>query len=125
MNSKRKLNSIKILNEDTSNWPVIINSLGQALNEMRVNYEQEIQLKNMNEVTNKNPLLRKRLTKKNQVKEIETNEHVKVAIVDAAIPSAPPPPPPPPPQLHPRHLNERSLSTALYYSVNLMNATKQ
>jgi hypothetical protein len=67
---KKKLNSIKIMNQDSKNWAEMIDSMGQALNELRVNYEQDIKLKEINDVRTKNPLLRKRLIKKLQQQNI-------------------------------------------------------
>ena len=56
-----KLNSIKIMNNDTKNWSNILDNMGKALNEMRVNYEQDIKLKDMTEINN--PLFKKRQAK--------------------------------------------------------------
>ena len=58
---KKRLNSIKVMNQDKKNWPEILESMGKALNEMRVNYEQDIKLKKMTDVNN--PLLKRRLAK--------------------------------------------------------------
>jgi serine/threonine protein kinase len=63
---RKKLNSIRIMNQDSKNYTEMLDSMGQALNELRVNYDQEIKLKEINEVRNKNPLLKKRLVKKLQ-----------------------------------------------------------
>ena len=56
-----RLNSIKIMNNNTKNWKVNIDNMDKALNEMRINYEQDIKLKNMTEINN--PLFKKRLAK--------------------------------------------------------------
>jgi serine/threonine protein kinase len=74
---RKKLNSIRIMNQDSKNYTDMLDSMGQALNELRVNYDQEIKLKEINEVRNKNPLLKKRLVKKlqqNLDEEIEEKE---------------------------------------------------
>ena len=49
------------MNNNTKNWKVNIDNMDKALNEMRINYEQDIKLKNMTEINN--PLFKKRLAK--------------------------------------------------------------
>ena len=49
------------MNNNKQNWKDVLDSMGNALNEMRVNYEQDIKLKNLSEINN--PLFQKRLAK--------------------------------------------------------------
>jgi len=49
------------MNNNKQNWHDVLDSMNNALNEMRVNYEQDIRLKNLTEINN--PLFQKRLAK--------------------------------------------------------------
>ncbi len=73
MAPKIRLNSIKIMNFDKNNWNEIVSNMSQALNEMRVNYEQNVKLKEISEVQNQ--LLKKRLEKsKNREEKLKNLE---------------------------------------------------
>jgi len=61
------------MNFDKKNWNEIVTNMSQALNEMRVNYEQNVKLKEINEVQNQ--LLKKRLEKsKNREEKLKSLE---------------------------------------------------
>ena len=57
------------MNNSKQNWTDVLNSMGVALQEMRVNYEQEVKLKNFTDI--KNPLLQKRLAKAGNSKKLK------------------------------------------------------
>lgn len=58
---KTRLNSIKILKKEENNWQEYIKNMSRALEEMRVNYDRAMPLKNIENVSN--PLLKRRLEK--------------------------------------------------------------
>lgn len=61
------LPTLDILREDKDNWHEIQQNMGQALNEMRINWDQKIIIKEL-PVSN-NPLLERRMNKKTKVSE--------------------------------------------------------
>ena len=62
------------MNHDKENWADVLVSMGKALNEMRVNYEQDIRLKNLNQINN--PLFQKRIAKTGNafIKKVELDD---------------------------------------------------
>lgn len=62
---KIELNSISILNQDSNKWSEYQMNMGEALSEMRVNYDRSIKLKQMKSIQNN--LYQRRLAKMNNV----------------------------------------------------------
>ena len=73
------LPSLDILKEDRDNWSEVQQNMGKALDEMRINWDSKVKLKQLNIVNN--PLFERRMNKKTKNSESD-KQHM-----------APPPPP--------------------------------
>ena len=61
------------MNEDNENWQELLDTMGESLSEMRINYEQVVNLKGLQDI--KNPLLKKRLLKNQNKTSHNKNEN--------------------------------------------------
>lgn len=77
------LPSLEILREDRDNWSEVQQNMGRALDEMRINWDSKVKLKEL-EIVN-NPLFQRRMNKKTKVTTTSENSIKQMA---------PPPPPP-------------------------------
>lgn len=69
---KTRLNSIKILKREEENWSEYIKNMSRALEEMRVNYDRAMMLKNIENASN--PLLKRRLERNQTTNDVKRRQ---------------------------------------------------